>query len=369
MTLPSCPVVRHLRRLGRRGRVLLAALTIAAAVAACAGVLGLRRDHQPSFAHRAHVVAGITCPTCHTGIEDAGDTGPLHLPPDATCTSSSCHVKPHDARPCQGCHSNPILAGAAVEAKDHLRFEHAKHVRGPAVGNCMRCHIGVATADTALRPPMAVCWTCHQHDEARSVRNCATCHRNLEDMTSPPASHLVHDAGFTTRHAEQASAAADLCTSCHAEKFCATCHGVTAAVIPARMQLANPFSASVHRPAFFARHGEEARAAPSTCTSCHQPSRCESCHRERGVSADAPGAASPHPRGWIGIGPGENEHGRAARRDPVACASCHGGAGESLCVRCHQVGGPGGNPHPPGWSSARALAEVPCRMCHTNRVR
>ena len=48
------------------------AVELAAVVAACAGVLGLRRDQAPSFPHRAHVVkAGISCPTCHRGIETA----------------------------------------------------------------------------------------------------------------------------------------------------------------------------------------------------------------------------------------------------------------------------------------------------------
>jgi hypothetical protein len=60
-----------------------------------------------------------------------------------------------------------------------------------------------------------------------------------------------------------------------------------------------------------------------------------------------------------------NEHGRAARRDPASCASCHGGAGEMLCVGCHRVGGIGGNPHPPGWSSRQSLTDMPCRLCHT----
>ena len=87
-----------------------------------------------------------------------------------------------------------------------------------------------------------------------------------------------------------------------------------------------------------------------------------------GVSAVAGNAGSPHGPGWVGLGVAENEHGRAARRDPVACASCHGGAGEALCVSCHKVGGPGGNPHPPGYSSQQPMTAMPCRMCHTQAL-
>lgn len=47
------------------------------------------------------------------------------------------------------------------------------------------------------------------------------------------------------------------------------------------------------------------------------------------------------------------------------CASCHGGAGEMLCVGCHRVGGPGGNPHAPGFSSQmRPAVDRPCVLCH-----
>jgi hypothetical protein len=55
----------------------------------------------------------------------------------------------------------------------------------------------------------------------------------------------------------------------------------------------------------------------------------------------------------------------SARIDPASCASCHGGAGEQLCVNCHKVGGPGGNIHGPGFSSIKSKTrDVPCRQCH-----
>jgi hypothetical protein len=58
-------------------------------------------------------------------------------------------------------------------------------------------------------------------------------------------------------------------------------------------------------------------------------------------------------------------HGVQARLDPFSCASCHGGAGEQLCVDCHRVGGPGGNPHGRGFTSNKdKILDVPCRFCH-----
>jgi hypothetical protein len=101
------------------------------------------------------------------------------------------------------------------------------------------------------------------------------------------------------------------------------------------------------------------------CSTCHSEPFCNECHLERRVSGIAEMARSPHPPGWVGALASQNLHGPAARRDPASCASCHGGAGEMLCVECHRVGGVGGNPHPPGFDSRKSLSELPCRLCHS----
>jgi hypothetical protein len=134
--------------------------------------------------------------------------------------------------------------------------------------------------------------------------------------------------------------------------------------LPAERHLADPFQASVHRAGFASRHSLEARSDPGACSTCHSPDRCASCHTAKGIAAIGNVRGSPHPAGWVGQTASENLHGREARRDPAACASCHGGAGEKLCVSCHAVGGVGGNPHPVGWSSRQPLTAMPCRMCH-----
>jgi hypothetical protein len=332
-----------------------------AVVAACAGVLGLRRDGSNVFPHRAHVVRGISCVTCHAGIQESGDHSPLHLPDETAC-GGACHPKPHDTRPCLDCHTNPMAAPGAAAARAHLKFEHSRHQKITA-GNCMRCHNAVAEGDTRLRPPMAACWSCHEHDRARDIRACDGCHVDLAEEGTPPASHLVHEGDFVRDHGVKAASSADLCATCHSERFCASCHGVTAPPVPARRTLGDPLRPTVHRAGFRSRHSLEARAEPGMCTTCHQPERCIGCHTTEGVIGL--GATSPHPPGWVGLTPGENEHGRAARRDPAACASCHGGAGEALCVGCHREGGVGGNPHPPGWSSRLSRDALPCRLCHT----
>ena len=336
----------------------------ALALVACAGVLGLRDPQPMSFPHRAHVTRGIACTTCHRGLERAGDDAALHLPDDASCTTAGCHATPHDRGACLGCHSDPVAVGAAGEARAHLRFAHDRHLERTR-GNCMRCHSGVADGDQRLRPEMQTCYRCH--DEHRDARACGACHRDLADTETAPASHLTHDGDWLHEHGARASSSAELCATCHQQSFCADCHGTNVAALPSRLAFDDPFRASVHRAGFRSRHAIEARTDPGVCSTCHTPSACATCHQREGVapaSGGPGGGLNPHPVGWIGLTRASDQHGRAARADPASCAGCHGGAGESLCVRCHQVGGVGGNPHPPGFSSQLRMADMPCRMCH-----
>jgi hypothetical protein len=83
------------------------------------------------------------------------------------------------------------------------------------------------------------------------------------------------------------------------------------------------------------------------------------------VSGNAISGRSPHPPGWVGTNTQASSfHGRAARRDILACASCHEQGPATNCIRCHKVGAYGGNPHPNGWRSARSVDEEMCRYCH-----
>jgi hypothetical protein len=346
-----------------RTRTVIAALAFVG-VAACAGVLGLRRPaSEPVFPHRAHTTAGVACVSCHQDIDRAGDEGPLHLPEAATCLT--CHEQPHDTRDCLDCHSDPFAAASVIDARAHLRFAHADHDKA-SQGGCIACHRGIAEGDGPLRPTMATCFRCH--DEERDERSCDACHVDLVEEGTLPASHLAHDGDWMREHGARASSSGDLCSSCHQEKFCASCHGVTAAALPSTLRFDDPGVASVHRAGFASRHSIEARAEPGACTTCHAPSACQSCHQDSGV-ADAPERqGSPHGPNWVGLTLDANQHGRAARRDPAECASCHSGAGEQLCVDCHRVGGVGGSIHPPGWSSTQSYADLPCRLCHTSTL-
>jgi hypothetical protein len=338
-------------------------MVLVLALAGCAGVLGLRpASAGRPFEHRAHVLKGINCVECHVGVASAGDSGPLHFPSEAECRR--CHTKPHDERPCAGCHGESYVRGGVELARKNLRFEHPRHMLAVR-GDCVRCHVEVTEPrPEALLPTMASCFGCHQHQDQWTLRDCNGCHVDLAAEATAPDDHLIHDGDFVRDHGVRAASARDLCASCHSERSCAACHGVnTVPALPARLAFDDVRLSGLHRAGFLARHSEEARADPGLCTTCHSEQSCIDCHTRQNVT---PGTTTrnPHPPDWM-TGPGGGEHGVQARIDPASCAGCHGGAGEQLCVGCHRVGGPGGNPHGHGFSSTKnRFRDVPCRSCH-----
>jgi hypothetical protein len=188
---------------------------------------------------------------------------------------------------------------------------------------------------------------------------------DLAAEDAPPETHLLHDGDWLREHGVRAASEPDLCSSCHSERSCAKCHGVgTVPALPSKLAFDDVRLTGLHRAGFRSRHALEARADPGICTTCHSEGSCVECHAAAHV---APGSTSvnPHPPGWITAGAGGGEHGVQARIDPASCAGCHGGAGEQLCVGCHRVGGPGGNPHGPSFTSTKnARHDMPCRLCH-----
>lgn len=346
-----------------KGRSLSALIVAVLSASACAGVLGIRPPGRRPFEHRTHSLEGIHCLKCHGSVGLAGDEGSLHMPSTSDCVS--CHEEPHDTRDCGGCHGLRETRAAAAAAREALFFEHKTHM--PRVkGDCVRCHIDVQHGAEKLRPSMGTCLGCHEHSGEMVAQKCDRCHVDLEREGIRPEEAWAHGPNFMREHGVRAATAGEVCSSCHADRFCSTCHSAgVAPATPAKMAPHDPFNSSVHRAGFMARHANEARSSPGLCSTCHSPSTCATCHAERSVSAGAAGARSPHPRGWLGPPGSPNEHGRATFRDPALCASCHGGAGEQLCVGCHRVGGIGGNPHPPGFvARGDARTEGACRLCH-----
>jgi hypothetical protein len=338
-------------------------ILLAVLLAACASVLGLKRtDPSRPFEHRAHVLRGVACTQCHVGVVSSTHAGPTHEPSTAQC--KSCHAKPHDEHTCSACHGEASTRQEAELVHTQLRFDHEKHM-AHVHGDCARCHESSASATAiSLEPKMATCFGCHEHQGEWNVSKCDGCHVDVAAEGVPPESHVVHDGDFIREHGVRAASESELCATCHDDRSCSKCHGVTVATLPWKLAVGGaPQTTGLHLSGFRSRHSLEARAQPGLCNSCHAEEYCVQCHATMGVAA-APGTPNPHPAGWVS-GAGGGQHGMEARVDPMSCAGCHGGAGEQLCIGCHRVGGPGGNPHGPSFTSTKdKLHDLPCRLCH-----
>jgi len=334
---------------------LLCAVLTAAILAACA-------EHGPAtFPHLVHL----------TGFECGKPGKPACL------TCSSCHAlaQSADALPkaalCASCHRADLSRVAEVleqpqPVHDAIGFNHAQHLGMKEIGGqCVTCHAGVVQAGSAPLPPMTRCFACHEHEQQWQAGTCAPCHTAIDLARTAPRTFLRHDAEFARHHGQFAVEDRKLCQSCHTQKQCNDCHDTTQDLTVERRQPEKVDSTPVHGGDFIVRHAIEAQAEPARCARCHAPETCDSCHLQRGVSAMAASGRNPHPPGWVTNDPSASSgHGREARRDILLCASCHDQGPATNCIRCHKVGGYGGNPPPGGWRSARSPQEGMCRYCH-----
>lgn len=319
------------------------------------------------FSHGPHLRAGNRCLDCHDGvIAPAGagaGTRAAALPSEARCRS--CHTRPEQQR-CGFCHTEPRAPGTWAPRHRELVFRHDTHV-ARARGGCVGCHGAGASDDEAAGfepgiPAMATCTdSCHAADMRQMA--CSKCHTSLRRYTVEQLAVVRHGEGFARRHGTAARASGGLCGQCHEPTFCVRCHSAAPGPPLADLEpLANTRD-FVHRGDFMARHADEARLQQGTCTRCHGVDFCDGCHQASGVGGRVgPGAA--HPPGWLDpLSP--RGHARAARRNILACASCHESDATQVCVPCHREGGGAGNPHPPGFAAGfDRRSHGVCVACH-----
>lgn len=341
-----------------RSALLLVTLLLAALLGACG------EKPEPRFPHLLHLTglgcggpsqrACLTCNTCHAPSQPSRK---YKLPPAGLC--GTCH------------HDEPARALATLEITParpygEIAIDHARHLALPEIrGQCVKCHAGVVRPGESTLPPMVRCFACHEHEQQWQKAECAPCHAAADLRRTTPRTFLRHDSAFMRRHGDTTAFEQSLCQSCHQERDCQACHDVSQASTAERRMPEKLEGAFVHRGDFMARHAIEASSTPARCLSCHTPASCDSCHLARGVSQNAKDARFVHPPGWVSNATGfPSLHGREARRDILSCAACHEQGPATNCIRCHRVGGYGGNPHPSGWRSARDTSAEMCRYCH-----
>jgi hypothetical protein len=317
------------------------------------------------FSHARHTAAKVECATCHEEVYDATALGTSHLPAEKKCLE--CHREQRETKNCAFCHSDVSGAKPWKTPAPTLKISHALHLEKVS-DDCSRCHTGLPEPEgaRAAPPPMSACAACHEHKEEIAEGRCATCHEDLTRFPLRPVSAFSHQGSFLKEHRLPAQASPQSCALCHAQAFCKDCHTQTSGARVERRLPERVDRALLHRGDFVARHALEARSDPALCQRCHGVSECQSCHEAQGLSPGSPTPVNPHPRGWMT--PGPDSHGRAARRDIIACASCHDQGASSNCIDCHRVGGIGGNPHPPRFTLRHGPEEIDrnamCLTCH-----
>jgi hypothetical protein len=134
---------------------------------------------QPiEFPHNIHIGKDISCDVCHEGVA----TGPVAgIPGVNTCMI--CHAAIATDRP--RIQQITALSEKGIDlnwrrvygfsAEDHVRFNHAPHVRAKV--ECATCHgnVGEQTvAERSVDHTMGFCVNCH--NERKASIDCLTCH-------------------------------------------------------------------------------------------------------------------------------------------------------------------------------------------------
>ncbi len=316
------------------------------------------------YSHATHVVRDTGCLACHAPIDEATTVADHRYTPG----HEGCHNCHDTAQPtgCMLCHTAAERATRTPPSDRGLIFSHKRHME-PARGNCMKCHLEIPSASEPTEsrvPAMDVC-TESCHAATMAALKCDQCHVDLTRYHLEEIRLFAHGSRFERRHGTEARQSRETCAQCHERSFCADCHSGAQVLEASTKLMERTTRAFIHPEPYEALHVSDARVSGDKCQTCHRPAFCESCHARQMVATIGDLREAPHPEGWSN--PASIDfHGFEARRNITTCAACHDQGAASVCVRCHQVGGPGGNPHPAGYAARSDTRENRmCRTCHT----
>jgi predicted CXXCH cytochrome family protein len=171
------------------------------------------------FNHSYHTQrAGLPCSSCHSSLEDHGET---FVTGRATC--NTCHHAAAQPDNCSDCHDGPGGAPTRPVATDLGDFPHQLH-RDAGLA-CALCHESPGMGAGEL--PCQGCHTLHHQPD----NNCLACHRGGVKEKHMPIAHN----GCTMCHQDRAEWITEwsrqVCTVCHADMVehnapadCALCH-------------------------------------------------------------------------------------------------------------------------------------------------
>lgn len=323
-------------------------------------ILGLPypRDHETgSFIREDHgtmAQAGVArCATCHTRER-----------------CESCHV---DAASVASIAQMPVAGGLVARSLPQFAAHYPvpashqsssfleTHGAEASRAACATCHVREDCITCHVPPQPVVVTDMPARRDTRAP--------GVQVVRRAPSSHRAPQ--FAMEHGNASAAAGATCTACHRASMCVDCHDAAATGAPALVArgLATDTQSiasagSFHPPNYVGRHSAEAYARRLECSNCHD-SRvfCADCHASAGMS-------SARVSGRLGPGFHDAEplwllrHGQAARQALESCSSCHK---QSECMQCHSVFGAFKiNPHGPAFDAGRAQKRnaAICLACH-----
>lgn len=189
--------------------------------------------------------------------------------------------------------------------RPNLLYRHEEHF-ALGVSDCSVCHpANTHEPDLINRPTMSRCFTCHGLTRAAiAPGDCEVCHP--PGMAPVPETHMA-SRWAQGAHGKLAKTDRFECLTCHLERFCSSCHGLT---------LPHPenWAERPHAVAFF----DEVQL----CGECHprapeQPDDCDTCHHPR-ATQDV-GWRATH---WRVVSD-EGARECFGCHDPNTCATCH----------------------------------------------
>lgn len=279
-----------------------------------------------------------------------------------------CHAEEKENGKCAMCHTSAKTAEKWPQRVPTQNFNHVAHLERTQE-DCTKCHKQLPEPKKEhAGVTMGACLNCHEHKVEFQAGRCDRCHVNLPAERLKPLENFSHQGNFVMEHRFAARSSADSCMVCHTQSQCVACHNATP---PVRLELQQPMAVQrnlIHRNDFVSRHSLEAQADPAQCYRCHGNSFCVDCHKVQNLSPAGDNPRNPHPtRGFVQRGTADF-HGDQARQDVQRCAACHDQGPQTNCINCHRVGGPGGNPHPTGWTMDHSRQDIRlngmCQYCH-----
>lgn len=183
-------------------------------------------------------VTDPSCTRCHPGVAQKQDMGHLVV---TSSTCFTCHFRdvPRNASisGCPSCHGAPLKT---VDYKG-INFKHDVHTDK---FSCLTCHVNISTGANDVISKEK-CLQCHQvrerlkrYDDFKFIHKnhvtdqkiaCYRCHGNVKHKPDVKDNLCVnchkqkHPENWLQVHSKQVIIG-EVCSNCHAPKFCADCH-------------------------------------------------------------------------------------------------------------------------------------------------